>query len=430
MGKEKKEKKPSLWRRFRSIDWSNPVNKWKGIFFGSVALVGIAGFSVAAFTVTSTTAFCKTCHEMAPEYASHQTSSHENVSCATCHIPPDGPVSFVMHKVGALAEVYYHITGIPNPLHQTEGKAVPNRTCQSCHSENRAIDEYTTGDLIVNHQGHIDAGIMCVNCHAGVAHGKVAERGLIYSEDLKYWDADDFDTANLLITERDRRPNMGTCMECHIKVNDGQKPYEDVKYVIPNFVREDGKKITERATLVYDYINPDTNEPMTQADILRLSQPKSGDKISMACSTCHTSITTPASHADSGWGGAHGDVAMKDAESCLSCHDDINWVRRLEHEEGGYKAALEKTKKDNAVTLPDSIRENQFCNSCHTDRPKSHQTDRWLALHASNSKTDEAKQGCYTCHNKNEPKDNEKTNAPANTSCATCHKTGFVKPLE
>ena len=35
-----------------------------------------------------------------------------------------------------------------------------------------------SGDLKVNHKGHIDEGIPCITCHAGVVHAKMAARGI------------------------------------------------------------------------------------------------------------------------------------------------------------------------------------------------------------------------------------------------------------
>ena len=429
-----KEKKPFFikrgWRKFRGIDWSNPVNKWKGIFFGSVSLVAIAAFSFAALTLTSTTTFCKTCHEMAPEYASHQTSSHAEVACATCHIPPDGPVKYVMAKAGALAEVYYHIVGYPNPLRQTEGKAIPNRTCQQCHTENREI---TTNGLIVNHNEHVkDQGLLCINCHAGVAHGKVVERGLIYTEDLEHWDADDFEAARLLITPKDRGANMGTCMECHMKVNDGGKPWKDVSYAIPNM---ESKTFTSKATFFTEFENPDTGKAMTQSDVLRrLDQTKDSDRISMDCKTCHVDLTTPKNHQDKKWAVAHGDSATADVESCVSCHDDRLWVRRLPHNDDGYKDELaqrtrlaKKGAAESPVEKIAEVRENAFCSSCHSVRPATHGSGSdWMTGHMENAKTADEKQACFTCHDL-DPKSRvskDMGSAPAEIDCIRCHVTG------
>ena len=145
-------KKPGLirrlWRKFRAIDWKNPVNRWKLLFASLVAMIVVfgGGYGVIAFTNSPT--FCHSCHEMAPEYATYTNSAHNQISCVQCHIKP-GMTNMLTHKVKSLKEVYYHVTGIPEQIVQTDDEAISNENCLQCHSQNRLVT--ASGDLKVNH---------------------------------------------------------------------------------------------------------------------------------------------------------------------------------------------------------------------------------------------------------------------------------------
>ncbi len=425
MGKSsiEKPKKRGFFKRIKSIDWSNPVNKWRAALFGTVGLVVVLAISAGAVVATNSSQFCKSCHEMAPEYTTYKNSAHAEAECVDCHVAPGNVAQELGHKVKSLKEVYYHVIGIPNPIHSTEEEAVLNENCQTCHSENRNVTPTDSG-LKVEHQKHIDEGVLCINCHSGVAHGKVAERGLIYEEDLKYWRNDDLETPAKLVTDAERKTNMGTCIECHTKVNAGEEPYEDVEYALP--MMEVPENHRERATLVYEFTNEDTGKPMKQADMLEIvSNEGENVKISNDCATCHETITTPETHADENWINGHGDDAMQNVDECVTCHSEENWVRRLEHEES-YTAAIDDATGEQPESVAEKARANEYCNDCHKERPESHDEDRWLVMHATTSTTPEAKQNCYVCHDKEDPKKGEESNAPAgDLTCETCHSTGF-----
>ena len=206
---EDTEKKPGLfkrlWRKFRSIDWKNPVNRWKLLFASLFAVVALSGTMYGAIAFTSNPEFCSWCHEMAPEYVTFQASAHSEIKCTQCHIEP-GAVNMLLHKVESMKEVYYHIVGPPDPIVQTV--AVPNINCVQCHSENRLVT--ATGDLIVNHSEHIKEDIPCITCHSGVAHAKVVERGINYQKDLDYWTVENTEK---LVSADYMKPNMGTCID-------------------------------------------------------------------------------------------------------------------------------------------------------------------------------------------------------------------------
>ncbi len=171
------EKKPNLFRRLfqklKNIDWKNPVNRWKLLVAVILVLVGMGAFVGGAIAFTNQPSFCSNCHEMGAEYVTHKASAHSQIECVQCHVKP-GPVNEVVHKVESLKEVYYHVVGLPTPIVQTV--PVENENCKQCHSDERSIT--ASGDRIVEHEKHIKEEIPCITCHSGVAHAKIAERGL------------------------------------------------------------------------------------------------------------------------------------------------------------------------------------------------------------------------------------------------------------
>lgn len=218
---------------------------------GIILIVGAAGLGVV--NATSQSKFCSSCHEMTPEYVTWQASSHSQVDCINCHVGP-GLGNLLKDKVGALSQIYQHVTdSYATPIEIKE--PIKNYICQDCHSPNRKVT--VDKDIIIPHDRHEAAGVECVACHSGVAHGKVAERGLTKD---KNWSAWTVSTGAKQLQEFGE-PQMETCMQCH----------------------------QER-------------------------------KVSNSCNTCHRNISPPASHQQASWSFQHGVAAREDFSTCSQCH--------------------------------------------------------------------------------------------------------------
>lgn len=225
-----------------------------GLFF--VVAIGMAGTLAA----TNQPAFCASCHKtMAPEYTTWAVSSHSEVNCTACHIKP-GLINTLTHKVETLREPVLYFTGTwEKPIKPTE--KVENENCFACHSENRRYS--VSGDLIVPHDRHVKAGINCVDCHYGVAHASIYERGLTGEDAPKAPEEWTEAYAKTISTKEFSSPDMDTCIKCH---HDRGKP--------------------------------------------------------VSCETCHKTIFTPNNHKDKDlWKKDHGLEAEKNVKTCKSCHD-------------------------------------------------------------------------------------------------------------
>ncbi len=346
-----------LWKKFRNIDWKNPVNRWKLLVISLVVFVGLIGFVGGAIALTNSPAFCKTCHEMAPEHVTFEASSHNQITCVQCHIKP-GNVNMVMHKVESLKEVYYHITGVPDPIVQTV--AVLDENCKQCHTDKRMITP--GGDLTIKHKEHIKENIPCITCHSGVVHAKVVERGINGSTTYDKWTTKNGDK---LMGSEYMKPNMGTCIDCHTQVNQGKKPWEDYSYSIPENPHEE-----EHGTADAGKKEEYTKKEIKAQDVIfeTINSQKQDVKLSMECSSCHQKENTPINHQNVDWNKNHGSSSIKELDNCLNCHEDSKWNKTFEKQD--LKQLLNSgTKKEKSVVNMEDIkqrtRQNSFCNDCH-----------------------------------------------------------------
>lgn len=209
---------------------------------------GVLGITGAA-QASSKSSFCIKCHEMLPEYQTWQASTHNRLECVVCH----------RDKLNLRALEPKHIsTNYLLPLELK--KPIPNSICESCHTQARTITP--SGDIIVPHDKHLGAGVSCVDCHAGVVHGRITERQVTIDGNFERWDTA---VGRTNMAWPYRTVGMSACLECH----------------------------QERG-------NP------------------------VGCKACHKQIVEPATHQETGWlqAGDHGKSAIKDVNECNKCHSN------------------------------------------------------------------------------------------------------------
>ncbi|MGA1846835.1 cytochrome c3 family protein [Deferribacter abyssi] len=232
-----------MWEKLKNFIRKDPV---VFVIIITVIVVGFIFANVKVLHYTSESEFCGKCHpaqKVGPlgEYYTWSKNIHSTaeVECIDCHGRP-GFVGYMKAKIGGLKDLYGEIflsdehklkilaEGASNKKKAAE--LVPNETCMFCHTDSinekirkerimslgvkfRKIDnvvnprfresfgrpdiltEDTRVGVTPNHKIHIDAGLNCVDCHLGVAHGG--------------------DFHNL--------PKMQTCFACHYKVTKENK---------------------------------------------------------------------------------------------------------------------------------------------------------------------------------------------------------------
>ena len=216
--------------------------------------------TAGAVKVSRWPGFCALCHEIRPEYATWRVSTHQKVTCTTCHFVPaaDGKQPNLLGgELLALKRIYQQAFGLY--FMPIELKApIPNGVCLGCHSPNRRPTPGRS-DLIIPHDKHLAQGLQCSLCHAGVVHGRIAERDKTLDSDFDRWTPK---VARSELVPPFTSLEMADCLACH---------------------KERG--------------------------------------VSTRCETCHTTIRKPKSHQSPAWGsGEHGRAALSSVQECDLCH--------------------------------------------------------------------------------------------------------------
>lgn len=380
------------------------MNRKKLLLIALGGVVAISLLTGVALKATSTPQFCSSCHEMSPEFATWETSSHSKIACVTCHIEP-GTMSFVEHKISSLNQLYLHLTGkVPNTIVMPD--PIKNEVCEQCHSTARKVT--ASGDINIPHDKHLQQGIACVACHAGVVHGFVAERGLTQKKDFQTWTES---KAEKMMTFDDTKLAMEVCLNCHEQVNQGKKPWLENSgqgQTEKQRVEEQGQLKEKAANATGKLLEP--AKPATTANASGLHPP-------MNCSACHTAIKTPTSHQTDGWKTTHGITARQDVTYCASCHS----------------REKERVLVTKNTDVKDYARSNTFCADCHAKRPDGHLAgkEEWLPAHPLVIQ-DKGPTSCLTCHDieKPTPKPQSPTQiplpgqalpSPNPVNCNQCH---------
>lgn len=331
----------------------------------TIIVVGIFVFTLLAVIgmtyATSVPKFCSTCHIMKPEYATWEASSHSQVSCVQCHVD-SGLTNALKHKVVATKELYKYLTKTYElPIQMTE--QLPDSRCLECHSVKRKVSP-SYPDLYIPHERHSEKDVSCVKCHQGVAHGKIASRGMTMGGNFNEWDkakgAGVMDTKYTI-------PRMDLCMDCH------------------------GRR-----------------------------------GVTVSCEACHSRSMMPQSHREKTFKLNHGQQAKKDINYCDTCHSFIKapgvTSQDLPEEEDPVARYLNSiSSSGSGSSYTEYAQTNEYCVDCHKKRPGTH-NDSWPFEHGKAAGNNEQK--CLVCHApRGDVKGTTKTGA-----CSSCHPSIHKSP--
>lgn len=153
---------------------TDPRRRPRIIIWTGVVLLFFAVVMIGALSVTSSYWFCaNACHKVMDDpVVAFDKSNHNRISCYACHMPVGANVvTFMLHKMEALGELYMYITGdysVPLNANDQIAMEMPTVQCMQCHTTNRAITP-TTG-IKISHSAHAKKDIACTICHNRVAH--------------------------------------------------------------------------------------------------------------------------------------------------------------------------------------------------------------------------------------------------------------------
>lgn len=155
---------------------------------------------------TNRTEFCISCHEMSIPYEELKKTIHytnrtgTTVSCADCHVAGSkNPVDYgrkATMKLLAARDVIGHITQSVNTPEKFEAKRLEmakrvwkrmkdsdSRECRNCHKFETMDKAKQKDRSVVKHEGAIEDGKTCIDCHKGISHKPVHQ--LLEAEEAK-----------------------------------------------------------------------------------------------------------------------------------------------------------------------------------------------------------------------------------------------------
>jgi len=152
------------------------MNRWVKTSAVAAAVLFPSGvaFTILGVQISSQPRFCGGCHYMEPYYQSWLTSTHKDVACVECHIPP-GISSEVRKKYEALAMVARYFTGTYSTNPWAE---VDDQSClrSGCHTKRVLLSKEVYLGTLFDHQPHLaemrrGKRLRCTSCHSQIVQG-------------------------------------------------------------------------------------------------------------------------------------------------------------------------------------------------------------------------------------------------------------------
>jgi nitrate/TMAO reductase-like tetraheme cytochrome c subunit len=353
--------------------------------------VGVAAAFLAMQT-SSQPAFCGTCHIMKPYYESWKTSTHNDVPCVECHIPP-GITAELQKKYEALSMVVKYFTGTygTNPWAEISDEACLR---PGCHEQRLLVGREVFKNVLFDHRPHLlemrrEKKLRCTSCHSQIVQGQ-----------------------HIAVTE-------STCFLCHFKdtkLNEGTARC--------TLCHEVPEKLITTAGLSFDH-----------ADVKRLG---------MECTLCHNNVVK-----------GDGDVPQERCYIChndparLARLGDVELLHRThvtEHKVDCLNCHLEiqhKVPKELEIVATE-------CQTCHVGGGHSPQRDLYVGIGGKGVPPQPAAMylagvRCESCHMTSPPapprhgegsspfplrEGDQGVRLASDVSCMSCHGAKFSRIYE
>ncbi len=312
-------------------------------------LVGLGIIATGtAVEISSRPKFCGSCHIMTPYYESWKESSHSNVACVECHIPPGVTAEF-RKKYEALSMVTSYFTGTygTNPWAEIEDAA-----CLRCHERRLLSGRELFGDVLFDHTAHLAGlrrgkNLRCTSCHSQIVQGshiavtastcilchfkgQEADSGTARCTLCHHIPDKTIQHANLTFNHADVGRYGMQCTWCHSRPegSDGAVPRE--RCVTCHNEQSHLERFEETDFLHEMHVSEHKVDCMNcHLEIDHVGEPRI-EQASAACSTCHEKGHSPQMNLYAGIGGV-GVEPMPDpmflaGVRCEGCHLEIPGV--------------------------------------------------------------------------------------------------------
>jgi nitrate/TMAO reductase-like tetraheme cytochrome c subunit len=336
-----------------------------GLTLGLLAGLGIVA-TYGAMEVSSKPAVCGSCHIMEPYYDSWVTSSHANIACVECHIPP-GVTAELRKKYEALSMVTSYFTGSYGTRPWAE---VDDAACLQCHQRRLLSGKELYGDVLFDHTPHLTElrrgkRLRCTSCHAQIVQG-----------------------SHITVTP-------GTCMLCHFK---DQQPGTGTAAC--EMCHEVPQGVVDAGGLAFDHSDV-SRFGMDCVACHAPADPSAGSVARERCLICHSRPDTLAEFENGDL--LHQTHVTDHKIECTNCHLEIEHVRP-----------------------PHGEQTEGECQSCHASGGHSPQRDLYAGIGGKGvaPKPDvmfRAGVRCEGCH----IEEGDTASRAGEVACMSCHGPGY-----
>lgn len=348
--------------------------RWRKTAFGSVLLVGgVILVSLLSMEVTSQPQFCGSCHIMEPYYKSWQNSSHKNIACVECHIPP-GVTSEFRKKYEALSMVVKYFTGTYSTNPWTE---IEDASCLRCHERRLLTGKEVFHNVLFNHTPHLnemrrEKKLRCTSCHSQIVQG-----------------------SHIAVTE-------SSCFLCHFK---GQQFNQGTGRC--TLCHEIPGKVTTKANLTFDHDDVKRFNMQCASCHANVIQ-GTGEVPRERCNTCHNDPPRLSRYGETEF--MHRTHVTDHKIECTNCHIEIQ-----------HKSVATATATATA------------CNTCHREG-HSAAADLYAGTGGKGvqpmpSAMFQAGIQCGGCHFLPQDKFGSQVAKASEVSCMSCHGARYIKVL-
>jgi len=254
--------KPRAWYR---RPWVSAV-----VVIAFVVVVG--ALLIIPVSATGTLSYCSSCKAMRPAETTWAVSSHKDVQCTSCHIPP-GFVAQANWRMNEAKNIWASYLGVERAA--DKGHLPGNSNCLKCHPLQKIPNE--KDGVRMSHEVHIKLrNLVCADCHDYVSHKKSGQLAGV--------------TMQLCPMCHNEQGAPDRCDFCHVA------PPQNVHQ--PNYLKDHGREAR-----------------LNEAECLRCHHDKKA-----FCDPCHA--FPPAPHFSGTWRYNHGAAAGKDGTNCKACHGE------------------------------------------------------------------------------------------------------------
>ncbi len=278
---------PGPLARLRARIASAPV---RTASFAAALLLAIGIVATGtAMEVSSQPSFCGSCHIMKPYYESWRNSSHKNIACVDCHIPP-GVTAELRKKYEALSMVARYFTGTYGTNPWTE---IDDASCLRCHERRLLVGKELIGDVLFDHAAHLvemrrGKTLRCTSCHSQIVQG-----------------------SHIAVT-------TSTCVLCHFK---GQVPgYGTARCTLCHHVPD---KVVKAGNITFNHADA-SRYGMDCTWCHARSEGSNGEVPRERCVTCHNQAARLEKYGDTDL--LHRKHVTEHKVDCLDCHLSIEHV--------------------------------------------------------------------------------------------------------